>query len=261
MQTQPRRVTSDLLDRLNHLAESTLSCEEMHTALQQVKFRAQGLRKASPAEYYAVQGICASLSGDVEEVVNAFESGLSEIGWTQFLFHNYATCLDDMGEYELTAQVANRGIAELSDSINALDAASYLALHAGDLRGAAEASKALQEAGLDDSYFAVFCEYFEHLSESPERLDVVRDVIRTTRSFLKVRGPRRMVAMSRFTEGSNGEPHLVLNYAPIEQVTGLRELERSLFAALTESINDDDVFDWITISLARKKTHESVLHA
>lgn len=261
MQTQPKRVTSELLNRLNHLAQSTLPSEEVHKTLQQVRFRAQGLRKANPAEYYAVEGICASLSADVEGVVNAFESGLKEIGWNQFLFHNYATCLDDMGEYELTASVANRGIAELSGSREALDAASSLALHAGDLRGAFEAWKVLKEGGSEDSRWAAFGEYFESVSSSPERLCALRDLIRTTRSFLKARGPRRMLAISRFTEGVNGKPHLVLNYAPDQQAAGVRELERSLFTTLSTTVTDDEVFDWITISLARKKTYESVLHA
>lgn len=268
MQTQPKRVTSELLDRLNDLANSTLPSEEITTAIQQVLFRAQGLRNANTDEYYAVQGICASLQGDVEGLVEAFETGLEKGGWSEFLFHNYVTSLDDICEFELIADVARRCIVELAHEPRALYVATTMALHAGDVRVAAEAQRLLtqnfrtfDENSVDDEQAGNgIINFVDAAGKDPERLDRIDEVIRTTRRFLKLRGPRRMLATSRFTDGPFGNPHLVLGYAPAEQSEQVVGLERELFTALSEGSVDDETFDWMTIGLARKKTYASVLH-
>jgi len=268
MQTQPKRVTSELLDRLNDLANSTLPAEEITTAIQQVRFRAQGLRNANTDEYYAVQGICASLEGDVQAVIAAFETGLEKGGWSEFLFHNYVTSLDDICEFKLTADVARRCIVELAHSPDALYVASTMALHAGDVRVAADAQRLLREnfrtfdedSVNGEEVDAGIVNFVDVAGEDPARLDRIDEVIRTTRRFLKARGPRRMLATSRFTDGPFGNPHLVLGYAPAEKSEQVVGLERELFTELSEGSIDDETFDWMTIGLARKKTYASVLH-
>jgi len=270
MQTQAKRVTSELLDRLNELANSTLPVEEITTAIQQVRFRAQGLRNANTDEYYAVQGICASLQGDVDGVVEAFETGLKKGGWSEFLFHNYVTSLDDICAFELIADVAKRCTVELAHSPGALYVATTMALHAGDVRSAAEAQRLLTENfrsfnetpvnGEDPAAGAAIVNFVNIAGQDAGRLDRIDAVIRSARRFLKARGPRRMLATSRFTDGPFGNPHLVLGYAPAEHSEEVVGLERELFTELSEGSLDDETFDWMTIGLARKKTYASVLH-
>lgn len=262
MQPQRKRITSELLDRLNDLADANAMGPEFSTALKQVQFRARALKKTDPAEYYAVEGICASLDGNVQSAIESFEAGLDAAGWSEFLFHNYATAMDDMAQYDVAASVAARAIEKLAHSSDAMDTAVSIALHAGDLRTARNAKIALDKtAGEVVQYFAGLDTFVERLGPDDERIDRVNRAIRQARSFIKEVGPRRMTAMSRFTEGLGGDPHLVLNYAPADPKADIRDLERALFVRLAESSEDEGVYDWLTISLSRKKPNANVLHA
>lgn len=262
MQPQRKRITSELLDRLNDLADAHAMDEDFSTSLQQVQFRARALRKTNPAEYYAVEGICASLQGNVDAAIESFEAGFVAAGWNEFLFHNYATAMDDMAQYDVAASVAARAIEELADSPEAMDTATSIALHAGDLRTARDAKMALDKAaGVVVVHYAGLDSFVERLSSDLERIDQVNRTIRQARTFIKEAGPRRMTAMSRLTEGFGGEPHLVLNYAPDDPKADVRDLERALFERLAESSEDDAVYDWVTICLSRKKHNAALLHS
>jgi len=262
MQRQRKRVTSELLDRLNLLAVSALDADALDTALRQVLFRAQALESKSPAEYFAIHGICASLRGDIPGVIQSFETGLERVGWNDFLFHNYVVALDDAAEYKEAAAVARRALVELPQSVDVMDAATAITLHSGDIRTAGEAKTALDGLlGYVAKEFAGLDTFLSQADRTDGLVDCINSAITTARLFLKDAGLRRMVSMSRFTDGMDGNLHMVLNYSPEEPDVDVSSLESALFDRLSELDDSVGVFDWVTISLSRKKMHADMLHA